>query len=59
MGTKKKYLKALSVVEEYEKKYNLMSNNRRNWFEKMPLHWRYVYYMFGGIIIGLLLHYVW
>jgi len=32
---------------------------KRNWFEKMPLHWRLLYYFIGGIIIGLLLPYVW
>jgi hypothetical protein len=30
-----------------------------NWFEKLPLHWRLLYYFIGGIIIGLLLPYVW
>jgi hypothetical protein len=29
-----------------------------NWFEQLPLHWRYIYYMVGGILIGYLLHYV-
>ena len=32
--------------------------SKRNWFERLPLHWRYVYYMVGGILIGYLLHYV-
>ena len=32
---------------------------KRNWFEKLPLHWRLLYYFIGGIIIGLLLPYVW
>ncbi len=32
---------------------------KRNWFERLPLHWRYLYYMVGGVIIGLLLPYVW
>lgn len=32
--------------------------NKPNWFEKLPLHWRYMYYFVGGIIIGLLLPYL-
>lgn len=32
---------------------------KRNWFQRMPLHWRFIYYLIGGIIIGLLLPYVW
>lgn len=31
----------------------------RNWFEKLPFHWKLAYHMIGGIIIGYLLHYVW
>ena len=31
----------------------------RNWFEKLPLHWKLAYHLIGGIIIGYLLHYVW
>lgn len=31
----------------------------RNWFERMPLYARYLWYMVGGIFIGLLLPYVW
>lgn len=30
-----------------------------NWFERIPLHWKLIYYYVGGIITGLLLHYVW
>lgn len=26
-----------------------------NWFERLPIFWRYVWYMMGGIFIGLLL----
>ena len=29
-----------------------------NWFERLPLHWRYIYHMAGGILIGYLLHYL-
>jgi hypothetical protein len=32
---------------------------KRNWFERLPLHLRLLYYFIGGIIIGLLLPYVW
>lgn len=32
---------------------------KRNWFEKLPLHWRLLYYFIGGVTIGLLLPYVW
>lgn len=28
-----------------------------NWFQKLHLHWRYIYYMICGIIIGYLIHY--
>jgi len=28
-----------------------------NWFERLPLHWKLIYYLVGGIIIGLLLPY--
>lgn len=38
---------------------DLAGVTKRNWFEKLPLHWRYICYMVGGIIIGLLLPYVW
>lgn len=26
-----------------------------NWFQKLPLHFRYLYYMAGGIVIGYLI----
>lgn len=28
-----------------------------NAFERLPLHWKLLYYYAGGIITGLLLHY--
>lgn len=40
------------------KNLNIADVSKRNWFERLPLHWRYVYYMVGGIVIGYLLHYV-
>ena len=30
----------------------------RNWFEKLPLHWRYIWYMSGGMVIGFMINYV-
>lgn len=30
----------------------------KNWFEKMPLHFRYTYYLIGGIIIGFLIGFI-
>ena len=30
----------------------------KNWFEALPLHWRYIYYMLGGILIGFLLSHI-
>ena len=38
---------------------NTNNSTRQNWFEKLPLHWRFLYYFIGGIIIGLLLPYIW
>jgi len=33
-------------------------HHKPNWFERLPLHWRYIYHMAGGILIGYLLHYL-
>ena len=30
----------------------------KNWFEKQPLHWRFFYYIAGGVAIGLMLSYI-
>ena len=35
-----------------------MSQEELNWFEKLPIHWKYIYYLVGGIIIGVMLHYI-
>lgn len=35
-----------------------MSKEELNWFEKLPIHWKYIYYLVGGIIIGVMLHYI-
>lgn len=44
---------------EMEEALNLTDVTKRNWFEKLPLHWKLLYYFVGGIIVGLLLPYVW
>ena len=41
------------------KKLTIPVVTKRNWFEKLPLHWKLAYHLIGGIIIGYLLHYVW
>ena len=35
-----------------------MSQEEPNWFKKLSVHWRYIYYLVGGIIIGVMLHYI-
>ena len=45
-------------AQAFVKKFDIANVSKRNWFEKLPLHWRYIYYMVGGIVIGYLLHYV-
>ena len=44
---------------EFEINSHIHNVTKRNWFQKLPLHWRYLYYMIGGILIGLMLPYVW
>ncbi len=50
-----------SIIKELKQLENLtiLEDTKHNWFEKLPLHWRYMYYMIEGIIIGLLLPHVW
>jgi len=48
----------MSVKDLSDELYILCDVSKRNWFERLPLHWRYIYYMIGGIVIGLLLPYV-
>lgn len=55
MIAKENYLKSLKIVEDYENNKNIQDINKRNWFQKIPSHWRYLYYMIGGIIIGILI----
>jgi len=40
------------------KNLNIANVSKRNWFERLPLPWRYIYYMVSGILIGYWLHYV-
>ena len=52
--TEKQLNKAKAKVQAL----NIHNVTKRNWFEKLPLHWRLLYYFIGGIIIGLILPYV-
>ena len=47
------------TAETIVKIFSIPVVTKRNWFEKLPLHWCLLYYFIGGIIIGLLLPYVW
>lgn len=49
----------LNKLRTEVEKFSLHNVTTRNWFERLPIHWRYVWYMAGGILIGLLLPYVW
>ncbi len=51
--------KMLEALKQTVKLFAVPVVTKRNWFERLPLHWRYLYYMVGGVIIGLLLPYVW
>ncbi|MDB9980596.1 hypothetical protein OAD61_00650 [bacterium] len=53
--TKKQLNKAKAKVQAL----NIHNVTTRNWFEKLPLHWKLAYHLIGGIVIGYLLHYVW
>lgn len=53
-----KILNLLVELRAEAEQCNIAHVSKRNWFERLPLHWRYVYYMVGGIVIGYLLHYV-
>ena len=48
----------MSINDLEQELLALYNVSKRNWFERLPLHWRYIYYMVGGIVIGYLLHYV-
>jgi len=47
------------TAETIVKIFSIPVVTKRNWFEKLPLHWRLLYYFIAGITIGLLLPYVW
>jgi hypothetical protein len=47
------------TAETIVKIFSIPVVTKRNWFERLPLHLRLLYYFIGGIIIGLLLPYVW
>lgn len=44
---------------ELVKKLTTPDVPKRNWFQKLELHWRLLYYWIFGILIGLLLPYAW
>ena len=46
------------VQDELSKLNSAYDHYKHNWFERLPLHWRYIYHMAGGILIGYLLHYL-
>ena len=49
-----------SLIEKLLKNNGILIDvTKRNWFERMPLWFRLLYYMIGGILIGLMLPYVW
>lgn len=53
-----KYIKAKNIIREYEsQQLNKPDVKSSNAFERLPLHWRLLYYYACGIITGLLLHY--
>jgi hypothetical protein len=55
-----KWQEAQDELSELNPDYDYINPNpyKPNWFERLPLHWRYIYHMAGGILIGYLLHYL-
>ena len=47
------------LEDELIKQLNIARVTNSNWFQRLPLHWRFAYYLIGGIGIGLLLPYCW
>jgi len=50
------------TIEAHAEVKNFSSNlpvTSSNAFERLPLHWKLIYYYIGGILTGLLLHYCW
>jgi len=56
----KNWQEAQSELSKLNPAYDYINSDdyEPNWFEKLPLHWRYIYHMAGGILIGYLLHYL-
>lgn len=51
-------IKALKIAENNQAMQLQQTDiSGSNWFQKLPLHCRYIYYMIGGIIIGYIIHY--
>lgn len=42
------------LIKEY-KQLTLNDISKRNWFERLPLHKRYLFYWFTGIALGLVI----
>jgi hypothetical protein len=49
---------SLNYWQEAQDELPELNPYKPNWFERLPLHWRYIYHMAGGILIGYLLHYL-
>ncbi len=47
------------IRKHLTKQLRLNGVTKRNWFEKLPLHWKLALHLIGGIIMGLMLPYVW
>ena len=43
---------------DLKEKENQTDFSELNWFERMPKHWQFIYYLVGGIVIGLLLRFI-
>ena len=49
-----------SLIEKLLKNNGVLIDvTKRNWFERMPLWFKLLYYIIGGVLIGLMLPYVW
>ena len=60
MITEQSYSKAKKIIADYEsQQLNKPDVTISNAFERLPLHWKLIYYHIGGILTGLLLHYCW
>lgn len=43
---------------EFEISYDTDNVTKRNWFEKLPLHWRYLLHTAAGLVLGLTIAYI-